>query len=196
MKLSAPLMIPTFAFVRPGRLNDISDPLTIPRLGGTWRDNALWPQLVMTILNCHCAECDIILIAYWVCICCISEIMILWGRLLSWTHLWWDITVTLICAMVSQITSVSIVCLFNRLFRRISKKTSKLRFTGLMGENSPVTAGFPSQRASNAENISIWWRHHDMKALLKDQAPILTPFWVTHNWHLAPAHVNKCVEYW
>ena len=23
-----------------------------------------------------------------------------------------------------------------------------------------VTCGFPSQRASNAENVSIWWRHH------------------------------------
>ena len=27
--------------------------------------------------------------------------------------------------------------------------------------NSPVTGEFPVQRASNAENISIWWRHHD-----------------------------------
>ena len=26
--------------------------------------------------------------------------------------------------------------------------------------NPPVTGGFPSQRASNTENISIWWRHH------------------------------------
>ena len=26
--------------------------------------------------------------------------------------------------------------------------------------NSPVTGEFPTQRASNAENISIWWRHH------------------------------------
>ena len=26
--------------------------------------------------------------------------------------------------------------------------------------NPPDTGGFPSQRASNAENISIWWRHH------------------------------------
>ena len=25
----------------------------------------------------------------------------------------------------------------------------------------PVTGGFPSQRASNAENASIWWRHHE-----------------------------------
>ena len=27
---------------------------------------------------------------------------------------------------------------------------------------SPVTGEFLAQRASNAENISIWWRHHDM----------------------------------
>ena len=27
--------------------------------------------------------------------------------------------------------------------------------------NSPVTGEFPAQRASNAENVSIWWRHHD-----------------------------------
>ena len=26
--------------------------------------------------------------------------------------------------------------------------------------NSPVTGEFPAQRASNAENVSIWWRHH------------------------------------
>ena len=26
--------------------------------------------------------------------------------------------------------------------------------------NSSVTGEFPSQRASDAENISIWWRHH------------------------------------
>ena len=50
--------------------------------------------------------------------------------------------------------------LFNRLFRRTSKKTSKLRVTDLCERNSPVTSGFPSQRASNAENVSIWWRHH------------------------------------
>ena len=47
-------------------------------------------------------------------------------------------------------------CLLNRLFRRTSKKTSKLRVIGLCAGNSPV----PAQRASNAENVSIWWRHH------------------------------------
>ena len=52
-------------------------------------------------------------------------------------------------------------CLLNRLFRRRSKKTSKLRITGLCAGNSPGTGEFPAQRASNAENASIWWRHHD-----------------------------------
>ena len=56
-------------------------------------------------------------------------------------------------------------CLLNRLFRRISKKTSKLRVTGLCAENSPWTGEFPAQMASNAENVSIWWRHHDLTFL-------------------------------
>ena len=51
-------------------------------------------------------------------------------------------------------------CLLNHLFRRRSKKTSKLCVTGLSEGNSPVTGEFPAQRASNAENVSIWWRHH------------------------------------
>ena len=51
-------------------------------------------------------------------------------------------------------------CLLNRLFRRRSKKTSKLRVTGLCPGNSSLTGGFPAQRASNAETASIWWRHH------------------------------------
>ena len=50
----------------------------------------------------------------------------------------------------------------NVFFRRRSKKTSKLRVPGLCEGNSPVTSEFPTQRASNAENVSIWWRHHIM----------------------------------
>ena len=51
-------------------------------------------------------------------------------------------------------------CLLNRLFRPRSEKTSKLRVTGLCEGNSPVTGEFPTQRASNAENVSLWWCHH------------------------------------
>ena len=51
-------------------------------------------------------------------------------------------------------------CLLNYLYRRRSKKTSKLRVTGLCVGNSPGTGEFTAQMASNAENVSIWWRHH------------------------------------
>ena len=53
-------------------------------------------------------------------------------------------------------------CLLNCRFRRRWKKTSKLRVTGLCLGNSPVTGHFPTQKASKAENVSIWWRHHQV----------------------------------
>ena len=52
-------------------------------------------------------------------------------------------------------------CVINHLFRLRSKKTWKLRVTGLCVGNSLVTGEFPTQRASNAENVSIWWWHHN-----------------------------------
>ena len=55
-------------------------------------------------------------------------------------------------------------CLLNRLFGHRSKKTSKFRVTGLCVGNSPETGEFPAQMASNAENVSIRWRHHELKA--------------------------------
>ena len=51
-------------------------------------------------------------------------------------------------------------CLLNRFFRRRSKKTSQLRGTVLCARNSSVTDEFSAQMAINAENVSIWWRHH------------------------------------
>ena len=65
----------------------------------------------------------------------------------------------IISAMASQITDVSIVyrtaCL-----GADQRKHTKLRLTGLGEENSPVTGEFPAQMTSDAENVSIWWRHH------------------------------------
>ena len=55
-------------------------------------------------------------------------------------------------------------CLLNRLFRHRSRKTSKLRVTGLCAGNSAVIGEFPAQRDSNAENVSIWWRRHDYQS--------------------------------
>ena len=63
-------------------------------------------------------------------------------------------------AMASQITSLTIV--YQAFIQAHIKNTSKLRVTGLCAGNSPVTGEFSAQMASNAENVSIWWRHHDI----------------------------------
>ena len=52
-------------------------------------------------------------------------------------------------------------CLLNCWFRHRSKKTSKLSVTGICVGNSPATDEFPAQKASDAENASIWWRHYE-----------------------------------
>ena len=57
---------------------------------------------------------------------------------------------------VSQITSLAIV--HSTVYSGADQKNIKT--PGICEGNSPVTGEFPTQRASNAENVSIWWRHH------------------------------------
>ena len=71
-----------------------------------------------------------------------------------------DVTMS---SMASQITSLTIV--YSTVYSHADQKTSKLRVTGLCVWNSPATGEFPAQRASNAENVSIWWRHHVIGSL-------------------------------
>ena len=61
-------------------------------------------------------------------------------------------------AIASQITGVSIVC------STVCSGTDQIkgRVTGHCEGNPPVTGGFPSQRASKADNVCIWWRHYDL----------------------------------
>ena len=67
-----------------------------------------------------------------------------------------DVTMS---AMASQITSLTMVY-STVLFRPRSKKklcSASLAFVrGILA----VACEFPAQRATNAENVSIWWRHH------------------------------------
>ena len=75
-------------------------------------------------------------------------------------------------------------CSLNRVFIRRSKKTSKLRVTGLYAGNSPGPGEFPVQMASNAENVSIWWRHHDTEMpSVAESFPVknMVPF-IQHRW--------------
>ena len=56
-----------------------------------------------------------------------------------------------------------LACLLSCLLMRRSKKISKLCVTGLCEGNSRVTGEFLAQRASNADNVSIWWRHYEFR---------------------------------
>ena len=71
----------------------------------------------------------------------------------------------IMCAMASQITSLTIV--YSTVYSGANqRKHQKFRVTGLCAGNSPATGEFPAQMASYAENVSIWWRHHDCEWLL------------------------------
>ena len=95
----------------------------------------------------------------------------IWHFLIAVNPCWHHYSDAIMSVTASQITSVSVVYLY-RLFRRRSKKTSKLHFTGLCEGNSPVTGEFPSQRASNSEDffhlMTSSWLHfrHFMSDLL------------------------------
>ena len=83
-------------------------------------------------------------------------------------------------------------CLHNRLLWCRSKKISKLCVTGLSAGNSPVAGEFPKQRASNAENVSIWWRHHELPVSMH---PSLRWFrWFFQFINLSPSWIRAIYE--
>ena len=70
------------------------------------------------------------------------------------------------------------------------KKTSKSELLTLCEGNPTVSVGFPSQRASNMESVSMWWLHHGtscaiLPSLLWTITPLicayLSPFVATDN---------------
>ena len=66
-------------------------------------------------------------------------------------------------AIASQITSLTIIysTVYSSADQRKRESSASLAFVG----NSPGTGEFPAQMASNAENVSTWWRHHVLKVL-------------------------------
>ena len=71
-------------------------------------------------------------------------------------------------AIASQITSLTIVysTVYSDADQRKHQSSASL---ALCGEFTG-TGEFPAQRASNAENVSIWWRHHELLKALKAYA--------------------------
>ena len=72
--------------------------------------------------------------------------------------------------ITSQNTSLTIVypTVHSDADQRKHQSSASLAFAG----NSPGTDEFPAQMASNAENASIWWRHHVTYLTLQIQ-----PWW-------------------
>ena len=70
-------------------------------------------------------------------------------------------TDVIISAMAFQITSLTIVnsTVYSGADQRKHQSSASLAF---YAGNSPVTGEFPAQKVPNAENVSIWWRHHGM----------------------------------
>ena len=85
-------------------------------------------------------------------------------------------------AIASQITSLTIVV------------SRKLRVTGLCAENSPVTDEFPAQMASNAENVSIWWRHHVLRVYCSRKMKMKTSFFFNRNYRYVRNPGNSFVH--
>ena len=71
-----------------------------------------------------------------------------------------------ITVIETQITSVSTVCsgvfTFNNKAFPFERKHQRSASLGLYEGNPSFTSGYPSERASNTESISISWHRHDV----------------------------------
>ena len=85
-------------------------------------------------------------------------------------------------------------CLLNRLFRCTSKKTSKAQRCCPLWGDPPVTVGFPSKRASNAENVSIWWRHQ-VGLVCTAITVVISTLNVSVTCWIILQNVNTCLHY-
>ena len=62
--------------------------------------------------------------------------------------------------MASQITSITIV--YSTVYRaQIKEKHQSYASLAFVWGIHRGNGEFPAQMASNAENVSIWWRHHE-----------------------------------
>ena len=87
--------------------------------------------------------------------------------------------------MASQITSLTIV--YSTVYSDADQRNIKVpRHWPLCGEFAG-TGEFPAQMASNAKNVSIWWRHHAPNSIVSVFGYIITVtcptksdlFWIT-----------------
>ena len=73
----------------------------------------------------------------------------------------WHYDDVIMTMLASQITSLMVVCsiVYSGVNQRKHQSSASLAF---VREIHRGTGEFPAQMASYAENVSIWWRHHDL----------------------------------
>ena len=70
-------------------------------------------------------------------------------------------------AVASQITGLKIVnsTICSGADQRKHKSSTSLAFVRVIHH---VNGDFPAQRASNSENVSIWWHHHESSIVMNE----------------------------
>ena len=93
---------------------------------------------------------------------CQVQLIGVWHFICSEDKFFQEINESLMSAMVSQITGISIVwfTVCSGADQRKRQNSALLAFVRGI-HRWLVTGEFPSQLASNADNVSYWWRHHD-----------------------------------
>ena len=124
-------------------------------------------------------------------------------EIVSYTH--WHVSTAkfsfhyddvIMSTIASQITSLTIV--YSTVYSGAdqSKHQSSASLTGFCVGNSPGTGEFPAQMASNAENVSIWWRHHAFK-LLSNIRKLSKTSWFSCGRMRGPAgRLTYCLREW
>ena len=109
-----------------------------------------------------------------------------------------DVIMSLIA---SQITSLTIV--YSTVYSDTDERKHQ-SFASLAFVRGIHHCEFPTQRASNAENVFIWWRHHDgdsftafqvwpfstISFMLHAVSSTFDPFFHPHFFHATPCHLG------
>ena len=95
-------------------------------------------------------------------------------------------------AKASQIPGIPTVSL--TISSGANKQNQRSVSLAFVRENPSVTDGFPPQRASNAEKVSIWWHHYDISHDICTHFVVRCIIYdVTHNTPFSIAHGISCL---
>ena len=122
----------------------------------------------------------------WICIKSLKSLLLDYSRS-TWRSSKWkyifdtntNYSDVIVSAMPSRITGVSVVCSTPFVKAQMKEHIKAPRHWPLRGE-SRWPLGSP-QKVSNAQNVSIWWRHH---------ACLISPIWPAYIPLVHSGHIN------